>query len=508
MTDNVTITKFNEVWFYVECSTDIKYELNDHFQFEANNAKYHPLVKLGRWDGMIRMFNPQKSLLHIGLLPLLEDFCQAREYTLSFKNHPEFGSPVYVSVLPDQDVIDYVDSLDIHSGGNKITPYDYQYDAIKLGVLKRRAVCISATGSGKSLMIYGISRHTLSLGYKVLIICPTVQLTEQMASDFADYSSHNGWDAESNIHKIHSGKEKESNKSITISTWQSLLKMPAEYFNKFSCVICDEVHLASGKSITDIMEKCTDANIRLGFTGSLDKSLTNKLQIQALFGKITKVSSSRDLIDKGHLTEIKISAIMLDYSVNTKAALKLFLDKDKKTAYQREIKFLTAHEKRNKFISNLAASTKENTLVFFNLIEHGKTLFELIKEKAPDKKVYFIDGHVDVDIREEYREEIEARNDLVIVASSQTSATGVNFKNLHHIVFAAPTKSLVRVLQSIGRGLRKSKGKDIVKLYDIGDNLTKSKVKKNHTYNHFIERLAIYAKEDFSYKLIDLVIEK
>jgi len=504
VSDIITIQKQNEVWCRVDCELGIKYEINDHFQFQVPNYKFTPAYKLGAWDGMIHMFNPLKSLLHVGLVDKLKEFCKTRDYQLVFKDDHTYGLPNEVNVITFEKAKEFVDSLNIHSKGVKLNIHDYQYDAIFASLKNYRRIVLSPTGSGKSLILYCLVRYMQELDRQILIVCPTTQLVEQMASDFDDYAHHDasGWSSDDNVHKIYSGHSKSTGKPVVVSTWQSLVDMPVSWFSRFTSVMVDEVHNSKAKSLTGILEKCTNAKFRIGLTGSLTNSVTDKMVIHGLFGPAIKVATTRELIDKGHLTDIKISAIMLDYSADTKKALK-------GVSYVDEIKFLVSHSRRNNFIRNLALSMKGNTLLLFNLVEsHGQVLYDLIKEKATDKQVFFIHGGVDVDERERVRSLIETNNDIIIIASVGTTSTGVNFKNLHNVIFAAPTKSLVRVLQSIGRGLRNSLGKTRMNLYDIGDKLTKSNKNTNHTYGHFVERLGIYAKEDFTYKLIEMVLEK
>mgnify|MGYP000173223550 CR=1 FL=1 len=498
---DIRIKKKNEVWFHVYADQDIRYELMEHFQFDVPNAKFSPKYKMGFWDGKIKLFNPMKSLLHIGLLSDLKAFCADRNYSLAYERSDDFGDVEGQCDMSYEDVQQYVNSLDIHSGGKSITPHDYQYEAVYQAIKFNRRTFISATSSGKSLMIYAMCRYYISQNKKCLLICPTVQLVSQMYADFNDYSSNNGWDSEKNIHKIYAGQDKTSDMIMTIATWQSLAGMTSQLLCQYEVVIVDETHTAAAKCLADILENCTHAKVKIGLTGSLTKSKTNSMVIKGLLGDIVKISSAKDLIERGLLSEIKISAIMLNYSKDTKKSLK-------KADYKTEIDFLTSHEKRNKFIRNLALSLKGNTLILFNFVEgHGELLKELFYQKTGDKLIRFIHGDIDVDFREDTRKELEENENIVILASFGTTKQGVNFKNLKNIIFAHPTKSIVTVLQSIGRGLRKVSGKTHVHLYDIGDKLADTK-KKNHTYDHFAERLSIYAEQEFEYKLIEMDLEK
>ena len=503
----ITVFKKNSVWMKIICDEGIKLELLEHFKFRVKNYMFTPLYKQGIWDGYKKLFNPMKSDLHHGLFSELKRFCEERDYRISLENS-DYGYPGETTDYTKKDICEFVDSLDIHSNGVKITPHDYQYDAIYQAIHKRNLVLLSPTSSGKSLIIHAIARFAETLHKRILIICPTKQLVEQMYTDFADYTSNDSaWGVSDHAHKIYAGFDKHTNASIVISTWQSIYNLESKYFTQFGCVICDETHLAKGDSISSILGGCSNANMRIGLTGSLDDSHTNKMVIQGLLGDIYTVATSRELIDKGHLTDIKISAIMLNYSDNTKKDILSKKKSEDKFSYSDEIDFLVSHKKRNTFLIKLALSRKGNVLLLFNLEKHGKELYKIAQERNTGKKIFYIDGKVDVDYREAARAALETSEEVAIIASVKTTSTGVNTKNLKHLIFATPSKSVVQVLQSIGRGLRKAKGKTHVEVYDIGDLLTKSRKKTNYTHDHFVQRLEIYARQDFEYRLMEMEIE-
>ena len=331
----------------------------------------------------------------------------------------------------------------------------------------------------------------------ILIIVPTTSLVEQLYQDFKDY----GYDVENNCHRIYSGKDKNTDKRIIISTWQSIYKLPKQWFEQFVAVFGDECHGFKSKSLMTIMNKCTKAPYRFGTTGTLDGTQTHELVLQGLFGRTFKVTTTRELQDNDTLAKLSIKRILLNY------AEKICKSFGKRT-YQDEIDYIVQFEKRNKFISNLALDQKGNTLVLYNYVEkHGKPLYDLIKGKADeDRKVFFVSGGTDTADREAIRGIMERMQNAIIVASLGTFSTGINIRNLHNIIFASPSKSQIRVLQSIGRGLRKSdNGKD-TNLYDITDDLS-WKSRKNFALLHSEERLKIYDKEKFNYKTykVDLV---
>jgi superfamily II DNA or RNA helicase len=338
-------------------------------------------------------------------------------------------------------------------------------------------------------MIYSVVRYFESLNKKTLLVVPTTSLVEQMYKDFEDY----GWDAESYCHKIYSGKEKNTNKSVVITTWQSVYNLPRAFFSDFDVVIGDEAHLFKSKSLVGIMTKADNAKYRFGFTGTLDGSQTHKWVLEGLFGPSYKVTQTKDLIEKGHLSKLQIKVLLLKHNEH------------KFNDYEEEIQYLITNDKRNKFIKNLALDLKGNSLILFNRVEsHGLPLYENINTSASvDRKIFFVHGGVDAEQREKVREITEKENNAIIIASYGTFSTGINIKNLHNVIFASPSKSRVRNLQSIGRVLRKGNNKTKAILYDIADEII-YKSKKNYTLNHLIERIKIYNEEKFNYELIKI----
>lgn len=498
--DKVSVVKTNEVYIRVTCDAGILYELEEYFKFEIPNARFNPKVKAKVWDGYIRLFSIHKRLLYTGLFKQLKEFCEERDYELEV-NSSAYGTPLDKTDISPEELKLFVDSLELPDA---MTVRDYQYIAAYKAIRDKRHIIVSPTASGKSLTIYMIIQYLLSLDKRVLLIVPTTSLVAQMASDFKEYAVNIGYDIDDHIAQIYSGKDKNRDVSITISTWQSIMtgRMPATWFHKFDVVITDEVHLGKSKELASIMENCVNAEWRIGLTGSLDNSKTHKQMLNALYGDIIKVASTRELIDRGFLSNIDIDCILLKYSKETSAMFK-------KVSYQKEIDFITAHEKRNKFIRNLALSLTGNTLILFTYVDkHGSVLNDMITQKDPDRKVFFVHGGTDIEDRESVRHLTEQSDNVIIVASVGVFSTGVNIKRLNNVIFASPTKSVIRVLQSIGRGLRKAHDKEHFKLYDISDDLTVTrKADKNYTYEHFKERLRIYNDEKFNYKIVEVNIE-
>lgn len=487
---DIKITKKNEVYLRIQSEPSIAQELNDHFSFDAPGAKFHPLYKSRMWDGKIRLFSMFTQELFVGLKNYVEHFAKERDYIVDDSEYILTADSVTY-----EEVKQFCERLELASKGESIQIRDYQIDAVYQAISNGRKLLLSPTGSGKSLIIYCLIRWNEFYKRRQLILVPTTSLVEQMYSDFQEYSSINGWKASNHCHRIYGGHEKSNEYPVVISTWQSLYKLPKQFFSSFQVIYGDEAHLFKAKSLTGILNKCTTTPYRFGTTGTLDGTKTHKLVLEGLFGPVYKVTTTRKLITDKALADLQIYNLILNYSDEIKKAVK-------GNSYQEEMDFLVQHEPRNKFIRNLALKQEGNTLVLFQYVEkHGKILFDMISEKGGDRKIFFVFGGTDTDQREEIRRITEGENDAIIVASYGTFSTGINIKNLHNIIFASPSKSRIRNLQSIGRGLRTSENKTSCNLYDIADDLT-WKSKKNYTLLHMIERIKIYNDEHFNYKLI------
>lgn len=489
----IKVSKKNEVHLKIETEPGISQELNDFFTFEVPGARFMPLYKNRMWDGKARLFNMYRQELYVGLLPYLQDFADTLEYKVEL-DIENIGDPVSTKYVET-----FAEKLNLQSGDKDIEIRDYQVEAVKHAINTGRALLLSPTASGKSLIIYNLIRYHQHLNRKQLIIVPTTSLVEQMYGDFQDYATANDWAVSENCHRIYGGKEKSNEYPVTISTWQSIYKFPKSWFDKFDVIYGDEAHLFKAKSLTTILDKCVNAKYRIGTTGTLDGSKTHKLVLEGIFGQVKKVITTKKLMESKQVADLKIIAMVLDYP-----------EVDRKTvkgmSYQEEMDWLVSNHKRNLVIRNLSTTQKGNTLVLFQFVEkHGKVLHDMITKKCTGRKIFFVFGGTDTETREQIRSITEKEEDAIIIASYGTFSTGINIRNLHNIVFASPSKSRIRNLQSIGRGLRKGDNKVSCNLFDIGDDL-QWKSKKNYTLNHMVERIKIYNEENFNYKLVRVPI--
>ena len=476
------ISKVNEVYLELEVDEDVSRELSDYFTFEVPGAKFMPQFRNRMWDGKIRLFSPHNGRIYVGLLPYIKEYCTKKsiEYTL------EKGVENDRNVIREN-VREFAESLRPTSRGKPIEFRDYQIDAIHHAIQSNRCLLLSPTASGKSLIIYTLIRYYNMMGLKTLILVPTTSLVEQMYADFIDY----GWKDEY-IHRVYAGLDKGSKKPVVISTWQSIYKLHRPYFAQYGCIIGDEAHLFKAKSLTDIMAKSGEVKYRFGLTGTLDGTQTHRLVLEGLFGQVKKIITTKELIDRGTLAQLDIDCIVLKHTEEEAQRVRYY-------TYAEEINYLVSHPKRNKFIEKLCKSITGNTLLLFQLVEkHGSLLYNELKKL--DRKVFFVYGGTTTDTREKIRAITELEKDAIIVASYGTFSTGINIRNIHNIVFASPSKSRVRVLQSIGRGLRQTDDKSRVKLFDVSDNVS-YKSRPNFTYRHFTQRLNIYKEEKFNYDI-------
>lgn len=479
MSDTVRVSKIDEVFMKVHCDKGLARDLFDFFSFTVPGAKFMPSYKNKFWDGKVRLFSIKTNKIYIGLLPYVDEFCRERGYNFEGVNDI-LGDKQRIT---DEDVDYFINGDDLVPGlGLPFQPRDYQIDAFKTSVQYGRQLLLSPTASGKSLIIYMLCRWfegEMSLpNCKTIIIVPTTSLVEQMAKDFEEY----GYDKD--ICKIYSGQPVFP-ADITISTWQSFSKAPKEVLQGFDVVIGDEAHLFKAQTLKGILEKMKNTAIRIGTTGTLDGTEVHRLQLEGLFGPVKKVITSKELMEDGTIAKLDIDCIILKHP------------KQKKANYQDEMDYLVSNESRNDFICNLVYSLKGNTLVLFQYVEkHGVVLHDKMFKRLGDK-LHYVFGGTDTADREEVRTLVEKAKDNVILASYGTFSTGVNIKKIDNVIFASPSKSRIRNLQSIGRGLRKTDGKTSMRLFDIADDLQCN----NYTLNHLKERINIYNEEGFSYNI-------
>ena len=475
----IFVMKKNEAVVQISCDEGVAQELSDYFAFFSPGYQYQPLYKHGLWDGKIRLFDRRFSTLPGGLVPYLSQFAKDRQYPIIIDE-----TILLTTNLSLLEARTFAESLRL-----PVTPYDHQIEAFTKGIRTRRGLILSPTSSGKSLLIYLLVRFLQQSHRKGVIIVPTTSLVEQLYKDFESY----GWDAYKHVHRIYAGKEKQTNHFVTITTWQSLALQPSEYLAQFDFVIGDEAHGFKAKSLSKIMLNLINADVRIGTTGTLDGTKTHKLVLEGLFGPVFQSTTTKELMNKGIISDLKIKCLVLKYPEE-------FRQQHRKDDYQTEYTSVITHPARMKFIRNLALSLQGNTLILFQLVEkHGKPMYDDLISHANKHQIHFVHGKVDTEDRELIRGFVETSDTAIVVASYGTFSTGINIRNLHNVIFAAPSKARIRNLQSIGRGLRKADGKAYATLFDVVDDLRIGK-HENFLLQHFIERAKIYNEEKFSFQ--------
>ena len=484
---DLILRKKDEAFIHFFCDRGVAQELSDYFTFYVPGYQFMPAYKSRMWDGKIRLADLKSFTIYHGLVPYIKKFCEERNYRLTIEG--DLDSTDEFSIA---EANEFISKLKI-----PLEPRDYQIQAFVNAIRYKRMLLLSPTASGKSLILYLTLVYLQVTGSKKgLLIVPTTSLVEQMFGDFKSY----GYNSDKYCHRQYSGKEKTTEKFLTITTWQSIYKNPPEYFEQFDFVLGDEAHQFKAKSLTTILTSCVNAKYRLGCTGTLDGALTHKLVLEGLFGPVFKSITTKELIDNKQLADFTIKCLILKYSED-------ICKQARNWTYNNELDYIVTNPQRNQFIKNLALSLKGNSLVLFQFVEkQGKQLYDIIKQSSGDRKVFFVFGGTDVEVRESIRAITERENDAIIVASYGTFSTGINIRNLHNIIFASPSKSRVRNLQSIGRGLRKGDSKDSAVLYDIADDFRIGK-HVNYTLKHFAERVKIYDDEKFIYKYYNIELK-
>ena len=502
---SVIIRKLNESFVQIKnYDQELYKKLRERFTFYSPNYRFNPKYKAGYWDGKISLFDSQNDTIPIGLFPDLYKIVKTKtndiicDFSLFEKGYD----------ISKEEILNFCKAINL-----PFKPYEHQINAIQKAIQKKRIILESATSSGKSFIQFVICNF-LKLKNdkeKILIIVPTVQLVEQMAKDFCDYAK-NFCDYSENIKKIYSGQGKEINKQafIVISTYQSLSNIKNnKVFEAFTSVICDEAHTATSLSISNIVSKCTNAEFKIGCTGSLSNEKVHEMQLKGLFGSVEKIISARQLIEKDMAANFDIKGIILEYNIDDRIILKNKLEgiKTKKrkeiARYTCEMELIRGKENRLNFFVDFANKIDKNSIFLFKNIEYGRKLFRELRLNTK-KRVYYIDGSIDVLKREEIRANLERYNNCILVTSFGTFSTGINVKNIYNAVLVESMKSPIKIIQTIGRILRKLPNKNAV-LFDIADELSLNRF-TNYSMRHFKSRLSTYKKERHEVKVIKIKI--
>lgn len=495
MDEILHIYSVDETYVRLDGDRNILLDVYDFFTFEVPNSAFNPLVKNRLWDGKIKLLNLDNLKIYKGLIPYIVKFAENKGWKLDIEESLKDNNGFNINVK------EFIKSLDIDK---TIVPnaYDFQEESIEISLRDSRKTLVSPTSSGKSFIAYCLTRFFFNMVPKKILICePTIHLVNQMLVEFSAYSK--SWDAEKFIHKIYEGQSKNTDKKIVITTWQSLYKESREYFNQFDVIICDECHTLKSSSIKGIFEKSTNTKYRYGLTGTLDNKQCHRLVIEGLTGPAKQVAKTKELIDRKIVSDLNIKCVLLKYNDSIRSD-------NKKMTYPEQIDFVVHYKPRNVMIATMVSciNKEENTLILTDYHEKKRHIEMLTNEikKISDKKIVIVNGKTPADERESIRQYTEKNNGIVIIATYGVYSTGVNIKNLQNVICATNSKSQIKVLQSIGRGLRRDGKTNKITVYDIVDDFS-YKGKKTYLLEHFLERVKIYIAEGFKYKISNISLK-
>lgn len=496
----IRVFKENETFMRVDCSEELMLKLFDHFSFFAPKYIFDPRYKAGDWDGQIHLLRADRRL-YLGLFDKLQEYADEHgiELIADWDPHEETD-------FSQADAEDFIKKI-VHN--TSINPYDYQIKGFIEAIGRRRTILVSPTASGKSLTIYLIAwLLAWKMGGRILIIVPRTQLAHQIFGDFLDYSNGK---TTGKVRLIQGAKSKENiTERVVVAVWNSIYKMPPEWFAQFSGVIGDEVHGFQAKSLRSIVENMDACPYRIGLTGSMGKTKVHHLVLEGLFGSPLTLATSKALQERGILAQLNIRALVLKHDRDVLRRDLYNYDPKELTGSQKfakEIAFIISRDRRNEFIAKLVAGLKGNTLILCDRVDdHGLLLHEKISALKPGK-THFVHGKVAVKAREAVRTIVETSDDMAITASLGSFSTGINMKRIHNIVFAYIYKAPITLMQSIGRGLRVAADKTTCQLIDITDDLRLSDHgRDNYVLGHFKERIAVYREEQFQFKVSSVYI--
>ena len=369
---------------------------------------------------------------------------------------------------------------------------DYQEESVRLALKNKSGVIILPTSAGKTLVIATLVKSIQGQhDFKALILVPDIQLVAQTYSDFIDYGI-----PETEITKWTGSTEPDKNAKIIISNAQILLseKQDLSLLKDIKLLVIDEVHkLKYGNKINKVVEQIP-ALFRYGFTGTLPDYKIDQWNIFGKIGRVIYFKESIDLRDQNYISQVHVAALKLTYK-NTPQFTTPSMH-NPTAGYEEEITWLQTNPYRNAIIIKLVNKSDKNTLIMVDRIAHGEELLRVLREST-NKQVHFVHGAIEIEEREMIRKLMEEHDNVACIAISKIFSTGINIKNLHNIIFAAIGKARIKIIQSIGRSLRKHSSKKLATIFDIWDNL-------RYGNKHMVERLALYDREQIPYSVTEL----
>jgi superfamily II DNA or RNA helicase len=459
-------------------SLSTRKKLVDQFKYDIPGARYLPAVRLGRWDGRVAFFQLGGST-YTNLLPDILPVLDAEGYDVELEDQREYRTQFDFEPV-DEHSFGHIKWPKGHPKANQpMELRDYQPEIINRFFENPQCVQEIATGAGKTVITAALSNAVTAYGRSIVIV-PNKSLVTQTEADYVNMGLDVG---------VYFGDRKEFGRTHTICTWQSLnilLKNTksheadvtiGEFLEDVVCVIVDEVHMAKADALKTLLTGVMGhIPIRWGLTGTIPKEQFEKVSIFCSLGPVVGKLSASELQEAGHLANCHVNIVQLADSVEY-------------NNYQSELKYLVETESRLDYISELIqrVNATGNTLVLIDRIATGKLLLERLGDRA-----VFVSGATKASTRKEEYDDVAISDDKIIVATYGVAAVGINIPRIFNLVLVEPGKSFVRVIQSIGRGIRKAEDKDFVQIWDITSTCKFAK-------RHLTKRKAFYKEANYPF---------
>jgi superfamily II DNA or RNA helicase len=456
------------------------------FEFDVPGARYLPSVRLGRWNGKTSYFSLGGST-YINLLPEILPVLDRAGYDIELDDSRDYTTTFAFSEVTEETFKHKVWPAKHPMAGQPVVLRDYQIEIINNYLKNTQALQEIATGAGKTLITAALSASIEQYGRSIVIV-PNTSLVTQTEADYINLGLDVG---------VYYGGRKEYDKTHTICTWQSLGNMLKktkadeaevpfdEFIQGVVCVIVDEVHQAKADVLKQILTSVMgQVPIRWGLTGTIPKAKIESLSLTISLGPVIGSLAASTLQEMGVLSQCHVNIVQLQDGMEF-------------TNYQSELKFLTSDEKRMSKIAQLASTVKDtgNTLILVDRIEAGQLLHLKLEELGvPEDNVVFVSGGTKGTTRTEHYDDIATATNKIIIATYGVAAVGINIPRIFNVMLLEPGKSFVRVIQSIGRGIRKAEDKDFVQIWDITSSCKFAK-------RHLTQRKAFYKDASYPFSI-------
>ena len=444
--------------------------------FSVKNEAVHFQRRFGRFVPPRTYVINNQGKVEIGLLEEVVKFCKSKDIVITLES--KIKDILYPSLTKTHTV-----SYDLN-----LKLREYQQDIVNACISNGRGTVILATAGGKTLTMASLLEfyyNNYSKNFRCLIIVPDLGLVNQTQSDFKEYGTSfttSKW----------TGKDKlDLSTNVIVSNLGILQssKQDISWIEHIDILIVDEVHKVRRGNKVNKLFKSVKTPIRFGFTGTLPPDDLDKWNIFGKIGPQLYEKMAHELRDDNYVAKAKVHVLELNYNTPTS---EIYHGTNSNAYYLQENEFIRNSSYRNTLIANLCNKLDNNGLILVDYIEHGELLLEALQATCKYKDVYFIQGSVDTDHRKEIQDYMEAQKNVVVIAISKIFSTGINIKNLHYIVFGGGGKAKIKIVQSIGRGLRLHIDKKELIIFDIADNL-------RYGQRHGEQRLALYDSEQIKY---------